>query len=89
MVFLERLFGLLSKQEIFFEDRFELGERLYDVPLAVPNDEEFFPFGNVLPHRCRDHDLGSRRIVSMKRRNPQIKIKQKNIYVIWQTILTG
>jgi len=30
-----------------------------------------------------------RRIVSMKRRNPQIKIKQKNIYVIWQTILTG
>lgn len=59
MVFPERLFGLLGKQEIFFEDRFELGERLYDVPLAVPNDEEFFPFGNVLPHRCRDHDLGS------------------------------
>jgi len=36
MVFPERLFGLLGKQEIFFEDRFELGERLYDVPLARP-----------------------------------------------------
>jgi len=28
-----------------------------------------------------------KRIVALKRQNRQIKIKQKNIYVIWQTIL--